>query len=167
MPRALDLGGVRFGKLVAVRPLPHRVRGSICWECLCDCGAVVGVEARSLNSGNTKSCGCLQRERVTQLSTRHGLSRSRTYRIWSAMVQRCTNPRHVSWRRYGGRGIAVDRRWLVFDNFVADMGEAPEGLELDRVDNHRGYVAGNCRWVSHAENMKNRSVRKASRTEKA
>lgn len=79
-----------------------------------------------------------------------------TYRIWAEMVQRCTNPRHKAWDRYGGRGITVCDAWLTFPGFLADMGERPAGLSLDRVDNDSGYRPDNCRWATASEQMKNR-----------
>lgn len=79
-----------------------------------------------------------------------------TYNTWSNMKSRCLNAKNPSYRFYGGRGIKVCERWLTFANFLADMGERPEeGLELDRINNERGYEPGNCRWITHVENLRN------------
>jgi hypothetical protein len=79
------------------------------------------------------------------------------YKVWGAMKTRCTNPKHVAYQRYGGRGISVDPRWLNFDNFVEDVFPTfKPGLELDRVDNDKGYSANNCRWCSRKANARNR-----------
>jgi hypothetical protein len=72
------------------------------------------------------------------------------------MIQRCTNPRVEKWEHYGGRGIMVCERWQSFDNFLADMGEKPAGLTLDRENNEKGYEPDNCRWVTQSVQLQNR-----------
>lgn len=87
-----------------------------------------------------------------------GSSRTPTYRSWSSMKMRCVNPKAVDYARYGGRGISVCHRWLhSFQNFLADMGERPHGMQLDRIDNSGHYEPGNCRWVTKRDNARNRS----------
>ncbi len=77
------------------------------------------------------------------------------YTCWHSMKRRCRSRDIVDWRNYGARGIKVCDRWLVFENFAADMGEPPIGFWLDRIDNDKGYEPSNCRWVSPMESGKN------------
>lgn len=86
----------------------------------------------------------------------HGMSATLIHRAWSGMLTRCTNKNTGSYHRYGGRGIKVCKRWLKFENFLADMGEKPTGLSLDRIDNNKGYYPSNCRWATTKEQNNNR-----------
>lgn len=75
-------------------------------------------------------------------------SSTKTYHAWRNMRRRCSNPNDESWYNYGGRGISVCERWQDdYDAFVSDMGLAPDGLTLDRIDVEGDYEPGNCRWV--------------------
>ena len=88
---------------------------------------------------------------------RHGLTKTPTYYAWVSMLQRCTNPNHRAWPSYGGRGITVCKRWLnSFSKFLADMGEKPEGLTLERIKNGKGYSPSNCRWATVSEQNANK-----------
>lgn len=100
----------------------------------------------------------LEQHRI--IHTRHGHASygkaSRTYKSWRAMLDRCTNPNKDNYAQYGGRGIKVCANWTFFDNFLADMGERPEGRTLDRIDTDGNYEPENCRWATLAAQQRNK-----------
>lgn len=160
MPAFIDLTGQRFGRLVVIGQAGRNRHGQMMWLCRCDCGKEVVVAGCNLRSGNTQSCGCLNRERVAAAQTAHGHARggkmSRAYRCWDHIIQRCANPRHKYYANYGGRGIEVCERWREFKNFLEDMGEPPAEAQIDRIDNDGNYEPGNCRWATRGENQRNK-----------
>ena len=146
--KTIDLTGQKFNRLLVIRRSDRRRIGSAIWYCLCDCGNYTHAVGGNLRSGNTTSCGCAQKDRPN--NTKHGLIRKhrKTYKTWTEMRQRCTNPNHKFWNRYGGRGISICKRWEDFSLFFADMGERPEGYSIDRINPDGNYEPLNCRWAT-------------------
>jgi len=129
-------------------------------RCHCDCGNFFRAYRHNVESGHTKSCGCLKRKGTR---TRHGEASGRTmsaeYRVWVDIKQRCTNPRRKGYQYWGGMGVRICERWLnSFENFLADMGRRPSASHsIDRFPNKHGdYEPGNCRWATRSEQSRNR-----------
>lgn len=160
------LEGQRHDRLTVIGL--HSIRNnSTYWECKCDCGNTTVVSIS--NWAKTKSCGCLSREQSAEnarrLSRTHGMSGTRTYEAWHSAKGRCYRRSNPSYGNYGSRGIQMCEAWInSFEQFFADMGECPDGMQLDRINNDGNYEPGNCRWVTPAENSQNRRSIKLTRT---
>lgn len=163
MPKKIDLTGQPFGRLVVIRE-NGRKNGRVTWLCRClgrqgdDCGNEVVVTTSDLRSGNTQSCGCLQRERCTT----HGCCNEPWFPTYSAMMKRCGHwegASERSLRDYRDRGITVCEEWRnspkAFGDWLLAHGWR-KGLEIDRIDNSKGYSPDNCQVVTSKENSNNR-----------
>lgn len=126
------------------------------WLCQCDCGNTSIVRGKSLIQGNTKSCGCLVYE---SRNVKHGMKKTRLYRIWSGMKSRCYTPSNPAYNRYGGRGISICQEWKSdFNAFYewAKNNEYSENLSIDRIDVNGNYDPSNCRWSTPQQQSDNK-----------
>ena len=163
-PRYSSAIGRRYERLIVLSVTEWDRRGPKRVVVQCDCGEQCVVRWDNVRHGRTKSCGCYRRELEAMDTSEtplghptHRLSGTRTHKIWRGIKHRCSNPNSSVWEYYGGRGITVCERWRdSFEAFLADMGEAPDGLSIDRIDNDGDYEPGNCRWATAVEQMANR-----------
>ncbi len=152
MRKRIELTGKRFGRLT-VLGLGYTHKNKVYWYIKCDCGNIKTTQGNNLKSGSTRSCGCLQRE----IATRHGMEKSKEYKTWACMKQRCLNVNNKDFKNYGGRGIKICDSWINnFGQFIKDMGLRPEGCSIDRIDNNKGYSSDNCKWSTPKEQANNK-----------
>lgn len=160
MRKAVDLIGKRFNSLVVVERAGSYIRkdgikGYAIWLCACDCGNTAKYAGSALMGGKIHSCGCENHKK----STKHGMYKTRVYRIWHGIINRCLNVNTTGYSYYGGRGIKVCDSWRSFVNFYADMGDPPSDLHtIDRIDCDGNYEKSNCRWATMSAQQQNKRV---------
>lgn len=157
MSVVIDITGQTFGRAFVVSIAEPTPNGRAHWNCKCACGSLFIAMGKHLRTGAVVSCGCFQAQRASECSRAHGASKTKLYKVWASMKQRCENPRNKSYKNYGARGISVCDAWSSsFEKFLFDMGERPApDLSIDRINNDGDYEPGNCRWATAAEQRLN------------
>lgn len=160
----INLEGQKFGRLTVLynateaptkeKPYPKKK-----WMCMCDCGVKKIVGTDPLVTGKSKSCGCLNREMVSNVNRTHGESKTRLYEIWKSMRSRCSKPHNTGYSYYGGRGIRVCEEWdndfLPFKRWAVESGYN-DSLTIERIDPDGNYEPGNCTWATRKQQSINR-----------
>lgn len=153
----VDITGNKYNKLTAVKL--DRKTDREYWLFQCECGNTKVINKTSVVTGRAKSCGCLRAEKVSRVNLIDGRKKNPLYPIWRSIIQRCTNPNDKSYKDYGSRGVNVCVEWQndfnLFNQWCIDNGWI-KGLEIDRIDNDKGYYPNNCRFVERKDNARNK-----------
>lgn len=158
MGKIINLAGQKFGRLTVLSLIDKNKWRNTRWLCVCDCGKEKIILSSSLRNGDTNSCGCLQKERSFLHGHANFNGKSKTYRSWASMIQRCTNPNNENYHNYGGRGITICKQWMKFPNFLRDMGNSPPGKPtLGRCNSDGNYCKSNCNWETWKQQERNTS----------
>ena len=133
------------------------------------CGTNFKANTYDINRGNTKSCGCYQKRRVSETHKTHGKRYIRLYNIWTEIKYRTLNPKHKNYNDYGGRGITIWEEWkndfMSFYNWALSNGyEENKGLSIDRIDNEGNYCPENCRWTTKTIQCRNQRIPKNNKS---
>lgn len=160
--RVILVEGEKFSRLTVVKDLGMK---SLTGQpknfvlVVCECGSPpFETRVDGLKDGNTKSCGCLQKETVRSITITHGMSNTSAYGSWQKLRYRCDSPKDPRWERYGGRGITYPENWSTFETFWEDMSDGWfEGADIDRINFDLSYSKDNCRWVNRDIGNHNKS----------
>lgn len=154
-PRTIDITGKQFGRFTVISYC-GKVRGITTWKCRCECGQMRVVQRGNLFRPNA-SCGCYRKENISKIKKTHGMGKTRPYRIWANMINRCSNPKSNRSESYSLKGIHVCKKWLTFNGFWGEMKNGySDSLSLERLDNDLGYNKTNCIWATDKIQQRNK-----------
>jgi len=158
----IDLTNKRFNRLKVLCNYKI-INGHTMWQCICVCGNKRYIDSYNLRKGFIKSCGCYRNEKNKTNNIKHGMHKTRFYKIWSGIVDRCNNNNSPVYNYYGNRNINV--LWKFFEEFRDDMHRSykkhckdfgTKNTSIDRINNDGNYCKGNCRWATMKEQASNR-----------
>lgn len=159
-----NLIGKKFSRLKIIKAYRGQKSRIFC-DCVCQCGKEKKrIAFYRIKSGETVSCGCFRKEQATKACFKHGLSKSRLYKVWQNIKQRCSNPDNPSYKWYGAKGIALCKMWqesfkAFYDYIIHNLGERQSAkYSIDRIKNFQGYEPGNIRWATQSEQRSNTSA---------
>jgi hypothetical protein len=159
--KPIDLIGRRFGRVVVMKRVANSKSGKCQFLYRCDCGTKKETLSSHLLTGKVKSCGCFRVDFGREIGLRgtHHLSNTAEYAVWANMKDRCYNKNNKSYRRYGGRGIRVCKRWRnSFQAFLEDMGMKPAPqFSIERLRNNGNYEPDNCEWGTRSQQQQNKA----------
>ena len=139
----------KYGRLTVIKevePFTNDKQTKRQMLCECDCGTRMIYYLSNLRNGHTKSCGCLRDE----FKRTHGLRKTKLYRLWTSLKERCYSTNAPSYKYYGAKGVTMWSEWkdnvVAFSNWAESNGYTSEAI-LKRIDKSKGYQPDNCKFL--------------------